>query len=109
MSFFKGWPTLTEIFFGKTKDKKVTPKATSKAKASPRSTATPKPRGTNKDLNLQKSLKKARSVNPDKKPTKKELSKLTKIQLEELGRQKGIELDRRLTKAKLVNQVHKKL
>ena len=104
MSFFKGWPTLTEIFFGKTKDKKVTPKA----KASPRSTATPKPRGTNKDLNLQKSLKKARSET-SKKPTKKELSKLTKIQLEELGRQKGIELDRRLTKAKLVNQVHKKL
>ena len=108
MSFFKGWPTLTEIFFGKTKDKKVTPKAMSKAKASPRSTATPKPRGTNKDLNLQKSLKKARSET-SKKPTKKELSKLTKIQLEELGRQKGIELDRRLTKAKLVNQVHKKL
>ena len=34
--------------------------------------------------------------------TKQELMKLSKIQLEELGREHGIELDRRLTHAKLV-------
>jgi len=79
MSFFKGWPTLTEIFFGKEKKKavkKVAPKIATK---------------------------------PKKKTTKAELSKLTKVQLEQLGRQKGIELDRRLSKAKLVAQLHKKL
>ena len=92
MSFFKGWPTLTEIFFGKEEKKKavkkVAPKIATKPKATPKSMAKPK---------------------VDKKPTKKELSKLTKIQLEELGRQKGIELDRRLTKDKLVKQLHKAL
>jgi len=96
MSFFKGWPTLTEIFFGKAKDKKVVkkvaPKIATKSKAKPK--ATPK------------SMAKPKV---DKKPTKKELSKLTKVQLEELGRQKGIELDRRLTKDKLVKQLHKAL
>ena len=96
MSIFKGWPTLTEIFFGKAKDKKVVkkvaPKIATKSKAKPK--ATPK------------SMAKPKV---DKKPTKKELSKLTKVQLEELGRQKGIELDRRLTKDKLVKQLHKAL
>jgi len=80
MSFFKGWPTLTEIFFGKKVPSKVVKKVAPKI-----------------------------ATKTTKKTTKKELSKLTKVQLEELGRQKGIELDRRLTKAKLVNQVHKKL
>ena len=78
MSFFKGWPTLTEIFFGKEKKKAV------------------------KKVALKIATK-------PKKTTKKELSKLTKVQLEELGRQKGIELDRRLSKDKLVAQLHKKL
>jgi|TARA_Y100001949_G_scaffold119882_1_gene101951 hypothetical protein len=78
MSFFKGWPTLTEIFFGKEKKKAV-------KKVAPKIATKPK------------------------KTTKKELSKLTKVQLEELGRQKGIELDRRLSKDKLVAQLHKKL
>lgn len=44
-----------------------------------------------------------------KKMTKKELGKLTKVKLEELGRENGIELDRRLTKDKLVAQLHKAL
>ena len=43
------------------------------------------------------------------KVTKAELSKMTKVKLEELGRENGIELDRRLTKAKLVAQLHKAL
>ena len=37
--------------------------------------------------------------------TKQELMKLSKIQLEELGREHGIELDRRLSHAKLVVQL----
>ena len=37
--------------------------------------------------------------------SKQELMKLSKIQLEELGREHGIELDRRLTHAKLVVQL----
>jgi hypothetical protein len=44
-----------------------------------------------------------------KKLTKSELSKMTKVKLEEIGRDNGIELDRRLTKAKLVAQLHKAL
>lgn len=34
-----------------------------------------------------------------------DLTKLSKLKLEELGREYGIELDRRLSKAKLVNQL----
>ena len=41
--------------------------------------------------------------------TKSELSKMTKKDLEVLGRKHGIELDRRLVKSKLVSQLHKKL
>ena len=37
--------------------------------------------------------------------TKQELMKLSKIELEELGREYGIELDRRLSHAKLVVQL----
>ena len=46
-----------------------------------------------------------------KKPimTKTTLSKMTKKDLEEIGRENGIELDRRLTKLKLVDQLHKHL
>jgi hypothetical protein len=42
-----------------------------------------------------------------KKVTKASLNKLTKAQLEERGRELGIELDKRLVKAKLVDQVFK--
>ena len=38
---------------------------------------------------------------------KSELKKLSKVELEELGRTKGIELDRRYNKNKLVNQIFK--
>ena len=37
--------------------------------------------------------------------TKQQLMKLSKIQLEELGREHGIELDRRISHAKLVVQL----
>jgi hypothetical protein len=40
---------------------------------------------------------------------KAELAKWTKKDLEHLGREHGIELDRRLTKAKLVDQVWKEV
>jgi len=39
--------------------------------------------------------------------TKEELKEMSKIDLEKLGRQHGIELDRRLTKTKLINQLLK--
>ena len=42
---------------------------------------------------------------PVTKKTKKELEALTKKQLEEFGREIGIELDRRLLKSKLVTQL----
>jgi hypothetical protein len=41
------------------------------------------------------------------KISKAKLGKLTKVQLEAKGRELGIELDRRLVKAKLVDQVYK--
>lgn len=44
-----------------------------------------------------------------KVPSKAELKKLTKVKLEELGRENGIELDKRLTKDKLVNALHSHL
>ena len=37
--------------------------------------------------------------------TKKELSQLSKDALEELGRTKGVELDKRYTKTKLVDEI----
>ena len=40
---------------------------------------------------------------------KEELSTMTKTQLEELGRLKGIELDKRKIKAKLVEQLYNEL
>jgi len=40
---------------------------------------------------------------------KKELSSMTKTKLEEVGRVYGIELDKRLTKDKLVNQLWKSI
>ena len=44
-------------------------------------------------------------VQESKGVTKQELMKLSKIQLEELGREHGIELDRRISHAKLVVQL----
>ena len=44
-------------------------------------------------------------VKEGKGVTKQELMKLSKIQLEELGREYGIELDRRISHAKLVVQL----
>lgn len=37
---------------------------------------------------------------------KKELSELSKIELEKLGREKGVELDRRYNKKTLINQIY---
>lgn len=42
-----------------------------------------------------------------KKPTKAQLNKLTKKKLEALGREHNVELDLRLRKDKLVDQLHK--
>ena len=44
-----------------------------------------------------------------KSHTKAQLSKMTKKELEVLGRKAGVELDRRLLKSKLVDQLHKAL
>ena len=45
----------------------------------------------------------------NEKIAKSELTKMTKAQLEILGREKGIELDKRKTKAKLVEQLYNEL
>ena len=44
---------------------------------------------------------------PLKKPNKN-LTKMTKVKLEELGREHGIELDRRFKKTTLIEQLKKK-
>tara|TARA_R100001377_G_C3192005_1_gene110990 strand:+ start:1446 stop:1664 length:219 start_codon:yes stop_codon:yes gene_type:complete len=41
--------------------------------------------------------------------TKIQMKKLSKLQLETMGRENGIELDRRKTKDKLIIELHKKL
>ena len=41
--------------------------------------------------------------------TKIQMEKLSKLQLETMGRENGIELDRRKTKDKLIIELHKKL
>jgi len=46
---------------------------------------------------------------PKKVMSKKKMAALTKHQLESMGRDEGIELDRRLTKSKLINQLHSHL
>ena len=43
----------------------------------------------------------------EEKPDLKNLEKKTKVELEKLGRKVGIELDRRLTKDKLIKQIKK--
>ena len=43
------------------------------------------------------------------KIAKSELTKMTKAELEALGRENGIELDKRKTKAKLVEQLYNEL
>ena len=50
-------------------------------------------------------LKKDWEINTDLKHLKKQ----TKAELEKLGRKIGIELDKRLTKQKLINQIKKKI
>ena len=45
----------------------------------------------------------------NKVQSKTSLMKLTKIQLEQMGRENGIELDRRKTKEKLVDRLHRRL
>ena len=55
-----------------------------------------------------KGLKKtvaAKAVSKPAKTTKAQLNKLTKAQLEEKGREIGLELDKRKKKADLVNEV----
>jgi Tfp pilus assembly protein PilO len=42
-------------------------------------------------------------------PTKEELKKLTKAKLEELGRDLGIELDKRKTKDNMIKELNEKL
>lgn len=51
----------------------------------------------------------AKAVAKPAKPTKAQLNKLTKAQLEEKGREIGIELDKRKKKADLVDEVFKQL
>ena len=51
----------------------------------------------------------AKVVAKPAKPTKAQLNKLTKAQLEEKGREIGIELDKRKKKADLVDEVFKQL
>ena len=48
-----------------------------------------------------------KEVPPTPVKTRKELQSMTKKQIEEFGRELGIELDRRLTKAKLIAQLEK--
>ena len=60
-------------------------------------------------LVLKDEVKTKKPTTKVKRPTKKELSKLTKSSLEAMGREHGIELDKRLTKDKLVNQLHKQM
>lgn len=47
----------------------------------------------------------AKAVSKPAKTTKAQLNKLTKVQLEEKGREIGLELDKRKKKADLVNEV----
>ncbi len=47
------------------------------------------------------------SIKPKKKVDLKNLEKKTKKELEQVGRKMGIELDRRLTKDKLIKQIKK--
>ena len=46
---------------------------------------------------------------PKKVITKTQMLNLSKDQLEQIGRENGIELDKRKTKAKLIDIIHKKL
>jgi len=46
---------------------------------------------------------------PKKVITKTQMMNLSKDQLEQIGRENGIELDKRKTKTKLIDIIHKKL
>ena len=67
-----------------------------------------KPLVLNDEVEPKKNETKPIIVKPSFK-TKKDLSSMTKNRLEEVGRIYGIELDKRLTKAKLVDQLWKEL
>jgi hypothetical protein len=94
---------LKEIFFGDIHKEPVVKKELSdqvthwsnKSFAAPGAKTETKPFG--------KKIRKAKSH------TKAQLSKMTKSDLEKLGRKAGVELDRRLLKSKLVDQLHKAL
>ena len=49
----------------------------------------------------------APSIKKDSKISLKELKKKTKKQLEKIGRKLGVELDRRLSKSKLITKIQK--
>ena len=66
----------------------------------PKKKATPKPKATPK----QKAAPKTKAEKP---LTKAQLSKMTKAQLETLGREFGIEVDRRKKKDDIVQEVFK--
>tara|TARA_B100000965_G_C19478118_1_gene707248 strand:- start:73 stop:336 length:264 start_codon:yes stop_codon:yes gene_type:complete len=51
--------------------------------------------------------RKPRTVKKTTKISKANLNKLTKVQLEEKGRELGIEVDKRLLKSKIINDVYK--
>ena len=71
----------------------------------------PKEKTTSELLGHKPKATKKAKQSKAKKPimTKTTLSKMTKKDLEEIVRENGIELDRRLTKLKLVDQLHKHL
>ncbi len=55
-----------------------------------------------KQAEVRETLDKAVKELQDKLPTKAQLEKLTKAGLEDLGREHGVELDKRKTKAKMI-------
>jgi hypothetical protein len=59
------------------------------------------------DTTVSTTLKSEKRVVKSIKISKAKLGKLTKVQLEAKGRDLGIEVDRRLIKAKLIEQVYK--
>ena len=59
------------------------------------------------DTKVSTTLKSVEKPVKSTKISKAKLGKLTKVQLEEKGRELGLEVDRRLVKAKLVDQVYK--
>ena len=88
---------LKEVFFGEIQEPEV-----KKAKLDDHVT-----HWSNKTMTPKKTF--GKKTAKAKSHTKAELTKMTKKDLEILGRKNGIELDRRLVKSKLVDQLHKAL